>query len=82
MYQVAKSKSKEELRYIKENGKLLFAAMLRSYKDYYEEVVKGENECATQIMSFTTMKGNKFIVWYDVETEEYFITKIKDGNEQ
>lgn len=87
MYQVFKSRGAEARRYIVEDGEILFAATMRSYKDYYEEVVKGENECAIQMMSFTTAKDNilvVWVVWYDVETAERFITQIaKSGdNEQ
>ena len=76
MYQVFKSRNKPQRRYIAENGEIFCIATMRYYGDYYEEVIKKGNESAIQMMSFTTAKGNTFVVWYDVETEDTFITQI------
>lgn len=83
MYQVFKSKKYEDQRYIAENGEIFIIASVRSLNDYYEEVVKHGNEYAVQMMTFTTAKGNMFVVWHDVETEENFITKLatEDGEQ-
>lgn len=84
MYQVFKSRTHATKRYIAENGEIFMTATARYYGDFYEEVIKRGNEAAVQIMTFTTAKGNTFVVWRDVEVSNNFITLVSNAedNEQ
>ncbi len=54
----------------------LYKAEMRTYEDYKDEVLQKNNECAVFMEIFTTEKGNQFIYWADIETNEDFLTKI------
>lgn len=82
MYQVFKSKTHENKRYIALNDMVLRSAKIRSYEDYEDEVLNKGNEMTGIAMVFVTQKGNKFALWFDTETGETFITKTEEGNEQ
>lgn len=55
----------------------LYRAEMRTFEDYKDEVLQGNNECAGLMEIFTTEKGNQFIYWVDFETGEDFLTKIE-----
>lgn len=54
----------------------LFSGKERTMEDYIDECKNGNNECAVKFEVFTTVKGNQFIYWGDLETGEDFVTKV------
>lgn len=54
----------------------MFLTQLRSSEDIIDEVYNHNNECAEIIGKFTTRKNNLFILWWDYEIGEHYITKI------
>lgn len=54
----------------------ILKAQERSMEDYIDEYKNGNNECAVKFEVFTTIKGNQFIYWGDLETGEDFVTKV------
>lgn len=75
-YRMKKSKTNENLRAVYDGDILLFVGELRSMEDYIDECKNGNNECAIKYEVFTTIYGNQFIYWGDIETGEDFITKV------
>ena len=71
------TKEKTGFANIYDGEKKLYNAEVRTYDDYKDEVLEGNNECASIMEIFTTEKGNQFIYWVDIETGEDFITKIQ-----
>lgn len=58
-----------------ENGNLICYAEKRTMKDYKDECLHGNNECARLIEKYERIKdGKDAILWADSETGEYFIT--------
>lgn len=49
---------------------------VRTYADYKEEVTDGGNECAGVVGMFTADNGKKYVIWYDYESYESFITEV------
>ena len=59
-----------------DGDELLFQGTLRTYEDYVDECVNGNDESAVQYEVFTTVKGNQFIYWRSEEYDEDYLTKI------
>lgn len=76
-YHVRKSKFDESKRLIMDGNVPLVVATMRSMEDYIDEVEKESNECAVFYEAFTTIKGNRFIYWGDLEAEEEYLTKVE-----
>lgn len=58
-----------------ENDNIIRYAEKRSMKDYKDECLHGNNECAYLIEKYERIKdGKDAILWADSETGEYFIT--------
>lgn len=74
-YTVSESKSTPNRRYVKDGNTLLIVAELRTLKDYLDE--REQNEMFIKFAVFTTIKGNQYIYWGDLETGEDFITKVR-----
>lgn len=72
-----KTKERTGFANVYDGEKHLFTAEMRTYEDYKDEVLQGNNECAGIMEIFTTKKGNQFIYWVDYETNEDFLTKIE-----
>ena len=83
-----------ELRFSLYDGpKFLARATVRSWEDYVDEVLEGNNECA--VLNAIIRVGNEqqrtlqpgyrsyfYYWWYDIETQEDFITEmIQDPTE-
>lgn len=76
-YHVRKSKSDESKRLIMDGTVPLVVATMRSMDDYIDELENESNECAVSYAVFTTIKGNQFIYWGDLEAEEEYLTKVE-----
>lgn len=61
-----------------DGNEFVMAAELKSYKDFKYECLDGNNEAAKLEEMFITKKGNKFIYWRDIITNEDFLTKMED----
>ena len=61
---------------VRDGREVLFVAEIRSMEDYVDEVKNGNNECAVMFEVFTTVKGNQFIYWADLEADEDYITRV------
>ena len=59
-----------------DGDELLFQGTLRTYEDYVDECVRGNDETAVQYEVFTTVKGNQFVYWRSEEFDEDYLTKI------
>ena len=59
-----------------DGDELLFQGTLRTYEDYVDECVCGNDETAVQYEVFTTVKGNQFVYWRSEEFDEDYLTKI------
>ena len=75
-YKIRQNKYDNSVKYVYDGEKYLFEAVQRSWDDYTDECVNGSNEMALQQEVFTTVKGNQFIYWIDLETDEDFVTKV------
>ena len=60
----------------------VMAAQSRSFKDFKYECLEGNNEAAKLEEMFITKKGNKYIYWRDIITDEDFLTKIEEDQKQ
>jgi len=61
------------------NGdEFVMAAQSRTFKDFKYEFLDGNNEAAKLEEMFITRKGNKYIYWRDIITDEDFLTKIEE----
>lgn len=60
-----------------DGDRLVMSAELRTKEDYDDEVLNDGNEMAVKFEVFTTAKGNQFIYWGDLETDEDFLTKLE-----
>ena len=61
------------------NGnEFVMAAQAKSFKDFKYEYLEGNNEAAKLEEMFITRKGNKYIYWRDIITDEDFLTKIEE----
>lgn len=56
----------------------VMGAETRSYEDFIEECINGDNEAAYFCEMFITKKGNKMIYWRDAATDEDFLTKYEE----
>lgn len=61
-----------------DGNEFIMAAELKSFKDFKEECLDGNNEAAQLEEMFITKKGNKYIYWRDIITGEDFLTKIEE----
>lgn len=75
-YKVRHGKKDKNNIWVYDGKKLLFRGRLRTWNDYNDECKNGNNEMAVKMEVFTTVKGNQFIYWADLETDEDFITKV------
>ena len=65
------------------NGtEFVMAAQSRPFKDFKYECLDGNNEAAKLEEMFITKKGNKYIYWRDIITNEDFLTKIEEDQKQ
>lgn len=55
----------------------VFQGELRTYEDYVNECVNGNDETAVKYEVFTTVKGNQFVYWRCEEYDEDYLTKIE-----
>lgn len=85
-YRVRKSNKLKEFGYLMgydepvalmDGDKVIMLAGLRSYEDYYYEVVRSENEEAVLCEVFETVNGNVFVYWRDEEAELDYLTKLE-----
>lgn len=77
-YRVLRNKNSGNVRGIEVNGKITMTAELVSYQDYLDD--KDDNECHYYLGRFTTIKKNRFVLWYDTEYREHFIAAIEKKN--
>lgn len=70
-----KTKERTGFANVYDGEKYLFTAEIRSFADYKDEVLQGNNEMAVLYEVFTTTKGNQFLYWRDIETDEDFLAK-------
>lgn len=61
---------------------LFICKELRTLDDFIDEVIDGNNECAECLGYFTTRKNNTYLLWYDWEIDEYYITLYKSVFEE
>lgn len=67
----------EPIRILRDSESLevLYAGTPRTIQDYKDECLHGENECATLVERFESVKTGKLVyVWLDYETQELFIS--------
>lgn len=62
------------------SGRLNTISQVRSFEDYCDEVVAGNNECAILEDSYTDIDGKHYLLWRDNESNEDYITEYKGGN--
>lgn len=62
------------------NNFIMFAE-LKSFEDFKDECLNGNNEAACIQEMFITKKGNKFIYWRDEERDDDYLTKYEAQNE-
>lgn len=65
-----------------DGNEFVMAAQLKSFKDFKYEYLDGNNEAAKLEEMFITRKGNKYIYWRDIITDEDFLTKIEEDQKQ
>ena len=75
-YEVRRLKSKPDAIRVYDGDEFLFQGTLRTYEDYVDECVNGNDETAVRCEVFTTVKGNQFVYWRDEEADWDLITKI------
>ena len=75
-YKVRHGKKDKNNIWVFDGIRLLFRGRLRTRDDFNDECQNGNNEMAVEMEVFTTVKGNQFIYWADLETGENFITKV------
>ena len=61
-----------------DGGTFVMAAESKSFSEFKNEVLEGNNEAAKLEEMFITRKGNKYIYWRDIITGEDFLTKIEE----
>lgn len=76
-YEVRRPKSKPDAVRVYDGDEFLFQGTLRTYEDYVDECVNGNDETAVQYEAFTTVKGNQFVYWRCEEYDEDYLTKIE-----
>ena len=76
-YEVRRLKSKPDVIRVYDGDNFLFQGTLRTYEDYVDECVNGNDETAVQYEVFTTVKGNQFVYWRCEEYDEDYLTKIE-----
>ena len=75
-YKVYHNKLNRREIHVYDGKELLFDGEERSWDDYIDECVKGNNEMALQMDVFTTDRGNQFVYWIDLETGEDFVSRV------
>lgn len=75
-YKVFHSKTNPCNIRVRDGQDILFDGVERTWDDYIDECVKGNNEMALQMDVFTTDRGNQFVYWIDLETGEDFISRV------
>ena len=76
-YEVRHLKSKSDTVRVYDGDEFLFQGTLRTYEDYVDECVNGNDETAVRCEVFTTVKGNQFVYWRCEEYDEDYLTKIE-----
>lgn len=76
-YVVKHLKSDYDTIRLYDGDRLLFQGTLRTYEDYVDECVNGNDETAVKYEVFTTVKGNQFVYWRCEEYDEDYLTQIK-----
>lgn len=59
-----------------DGAKCVYTAEMRSMADYIDEVEHGGNESAKLFEKFTTVKGDRYVAWSDVEAGEDYLTYV------
>lgn len=76
-YVVKRLKNNPDAIRLYDGDNFLFQGTLRTYEDYVDECVNGNDETAVKYEVFTTVKGNQFVYWQSREFEEDYLTKIE-----
>ena len=76
-YIVKRLKSNPNTIRLYDGDELLFQGTLRTYEDYVDECVNGNDESAVKYEVFTTIKGSQFVYWRCEEYDEDYLTKIE-----
>ena len=76
-YEVRHLKSKPDTIRVYDGDNFLFEGEMRTYEDYVDELVNGNDETAVRCEVFTTVKGNQFVYWRCEEYDEDYLTKIE-----
>ena len=77
-YVVKHLKSDPDTIRLYDGDECLFQGTLRTYEDYIDECVNGNDETAVKCEVFTTVKGNQFVYWRCEEFDEDYLTKVPD----
>lgn len=77
-YRVICEKNDKNNIFVCDGDEILFKGRRRTWEDFEDEVINGNNEMAAEMEVFITKKGNKFVYWVDLERGEDFITKVDE----